>query len=90
MKTIAKLWNGEIEPVRYSGVNNREMKQLWNLVQKNFEKLEQSVEEKDLLKKYDACINEYIILTAEQAFCDGFCFGTKLTAEAINGAEEII
>lgn len=90
MKTIAKLWNGEIEPVRYSGVNNREMKQLWNLVQKNFKKLEHSVEEKDLLKKYDACINEYIILTAEQAFCDGFCLGTKLTAEAINGAEEII
>lgn len=90
MKTIAKLWNGELEPVRYSGMNNQEMKQLWSLVQRNFEEPEKSINDKDLLKKYDDSINEYIILTAEQAFCDGFCLGTKLTAEAINGAEEII
>lgn len=90
MKTIAKLWNGELEPVRYSGMNNRETKRLWGLTQKNFEELEHSIAEKELLKRYDDRINEYIILTAEQAFCDGFSLGAKIVSEAINGAEEII
>lgn len=90
MKTIAKLWNGELEPVRYSGMNNREMKRLWGLIQKNFEELEHSIAEKELLKRYDDSINEYIILTAEQAFCDGFSLGAKIVSEAINGAEKII
>lgn len=90
MKTIAKLWNGNIEPVRFSGINNSEMKKLRGLIQSNYEKLEESVADKSILEKYNDSTAEYVIMTAEQAFSDGFCLGTKITAEAMTKAEEII
>ncbi len=90
MKTIANLWNGNIAPVRYSGINNSEMRKMRSLIQSSFEKLEECVEDKALLRKYNDSMNEYVIMAAEQAFSDGFCLGTKITAEAMTKAEEII
>ncbi|MGM9574386.1 MAG: DUF6809 family protein [Oscillospiraceae bacterium] len=84
-KTIAQLWNGELEPVRYSGLNNPEIKQLEALTQRNGERLEESLDEKakELLERYNDCIKEYMTVLNEQSFCDGFCLGTKLAAEAM-------
>lgn len=89
--TIAQLWNGNLEPIRYLGVTNAEMKELEILMQRNLEKLEGNLNEKakELFQKYDDCLNEYILISSEQAFCDGFCLGTKITAEALTGAERI-
>ena len=90
--TIANLWNGNLEPIRYLGQNSKEIKQLENLLERNQEKLEETLTEisKKLFEKYNDCMNEYILLTTEQAFCDGFCLGVKIISEALNGAEEII
>ena len=87
--TIGQLWNGILEPVRYLGKNNPEIKQLENLLQCNLKNLEGNLNErlKGLLEKYNDCINEYIALTNEQAFCDGFCLGTKITVESLTSAE---
>lgn len=39
---------------------------------------------KEILEKYTDCIEEYLILTTEQAFCNGFCLGTELIVERLS------
>lgn len=89
--TIAQLWNGNLEPVRNFGKNNSEIKQLQNLMRRNLDKLENSLneEQKNQFANYCGCVEEYAILVSEQAFCDGFCLGTKIIVEALSGAEDI-
>ena len=91
-KTIIKLWNGTLDPIRYLGKNNAEMRQLEDLIQRNLNELEENLNknEKKLFEKYYDCINEYIIVISEQAFYDGFCRGTKIVAEALNEPEPIM
>ena len=36
MTTIAKLWNGNLEPIKYLGINNQEMHDLENLILSNY------------------------------------------------------
>lgn len=59
---------------------------------RNQEKIKSELNErqKELLEKYDECNNEYVSLTNEQAFSDGFCLGMKIAVEALIGAENII
>ena len=82
---IAQLWNGELEPYRNLGGNDTETKELENLILSNYEKLEESLsgELKERLEKYRECSDEYMASINEQAFCEGFCLGTRLTAEAL-------
>ncbi len=83
--TILQLWNGSLAPIRHLGQNNSEMKQLERLIQRNLDSLEESIGEKSkaLLEKYSNCLNEYLIVMSGQAFCDGFCLGAKIAAEAL-------
>ena len=46
-ETIARLWYGELEPVRYSGLNSLEIKQIERLLQRNGERLEECLDEKE-------------------------------------------
>ncbi|MBQ4599637.1 MAG: hypothetical protein IJB19_06965 [Clostridia bacterium] len=91
-RTIAQLWNGDLEPIRYFGVTNAEMKKAEIFMQCNLEKLKENSSEtmNELFQRYEDSINEYILISNEQAFCDGFCLGAKITAEAFSGAEEIL
>ncbi len=84
-KTIATLGNGNIDPIRYLGENNYEIKRLEKLKERNSEKLEKILDEPpaQIFEAYTDCINEYTSLIAEEAFCDGFCLGTKITAKAL-------
>lgn len=84
-QTIRQLWNGALEPVRYSGLNNPEIKKLEHLLQRNGEKLEENLSEKanEAFEKYNDCVKEYITELCEQSFCDGFCLGAKISAEAL-------
>ena len=90
-KTIAQLWNGKLEPIRHLGKNNSEMKQLGDLMQRNLKKFEEILNEhqRELFEKSDTCISDYIVAISEQAFCDGFCMGTRIITEALTGAEQI-
>ena len=85
------LWNGNIEPAQNSGRNNKDIKELEFLMQRNSEKLEAVLHESEIktFEKYNSCVTEYLILSSEQAFCDGFYLGAKIIAEALTGAEEI-
>ncbi len=91
-KTIAKLWCGAFETAGHSGVNNKEIKELIELLKKQYIKLTESVDEnlKNEIEKFDLTHDEYASLLCEQAFCDGFCLASKLLTEALNGAEYLI
>ncbi len=88
-QTLAALWNGNLAPVRHLGKNNKEILHLEDLIKRNVELLEQQLgdAQKKRWETYFMCVEEYFSLMTEQAFCDGFCLGTKLTAEALSGAE---
>ncbi len=89
-KTIMKLWNGELDPIRYLGTHNTEIKHLETLMQRNLEKLVPSVGKATatVLDAYTDCVDEYATTIAEQAFCDGFSLGAKLVAEALTKSEK--
>ena len=84
-ETISKLWNGELEPYTQVGKDNTEIKELEEQVRLSYEKLEKSLSEEQrvLLDKYRDSVDSYTALTAELAFCDGYCLGTKLTVQAL-------
>lgn len=88
--TIVRLWHGDLEPVSSSGTNDPELKELERLLQRNGERLEEYLDEKGkaLFEKYYDCVEEYIAVLCEQAFCNGFCLGTKITAEALTFNEQ--
>lgn len=90
--TIAQLYRGQLEPKNILGNGNIEMRRAEILIEKNFNKLKENLNEetKIILEKYSQCIDEYIVLISEQAFCDGFCLGTRISAEAIGGAERVL
>ena len=72
------------------GRNDAELKKLENLILLNYEKLEKNLDEelKERLENYKDCIDEYTVLVNEQAFCEGFCLGTRLTAEAFTAEDK--
>ena len=90
--TIAQLWNGNLEPICYSGKNNREINESLRALNKALEKLEEKLKGNDLalFENYSKSANEMMMLLSEQAFCDGYCMGTKLTVEALTGAEQLL
>lgn len=90
--TIAQLYRGQLEPKNILGNGNVEMRRIEILIENNYKKLKENLNEetKVILEKYSQCIDEYIVLISEQAFCDGFCLGTRISAEAVGGAEKIL
>ena len=86
---IINLWHGNIYPARFLGKDHAEIKQLENLIEENKKDLEENLGEKpkEIFEKYKACINEYLTLICEEAFCNGYCLGTKLVVEALNDTE---
>lgn len=88
-KTIVQLWHGNLEPFKSSGQNNPELKQLESLMQRSLDTLEGSLDEQalNIFEKYNDCVYEYIMLSREEAFCDGFCLGARLLTEALAGEE---
>ena len=91
MNTIAKLWNGNLEPIRYSGINNQEIQELENLIQSNYSHVLETadVKTKENFEKFKDCFEEYLSLVCEQSFCDGYALGSKLLVEALTNAEII-
>lgn len=91
-KTISQLWGGNLDPVRHSGLNNTEISQMEKLMSDNYENLKSKLndEQKQVLEKYAECVSDYGLLISEQSFCDGFCLGTKISAEALIDAEQLL
>ena len=88
--TIRQLWNGHLAPVRYSGAESPEIKEVLEAIDLHLDALQEDFSEKEklLLELYRSCVNDYIALCCEQAFCDGYSMGTRLTAEALMGSRK--
>ncbi len=89
---ISELWYVNLEPIDYLGKFNQEIKELENLMNKNLSNLENTIDKSllEILGRYTECINEYIIVISEQAFCDGFSIGASIFSEAIQNAKHIV
>lgn len=92
VKTIAQIWNGTLVPEADIKEDNPQIKELKILLERNRKHLEQSLneKEKEIFEKYNDCVTEYIDIFGEQAFCNGFCLGAKITTEALTEQNEII
>ena len=91
-KTISELWSGNLDPITRLGMNNIEIEKMEKLMSDNYDKLKAKLndETKEILEKYFDCVNDYVLLISEQSFCDGFCLGTKISAEALIDAEQLL
>lgn len=91
-KTISQLWSGNLDPITRLGMNNIEIDKMEKLMSDNYDKLKDKLndETKEILEKYFDCVNDYVLLISEQSFCDGFCLGTKISAEALVSAERLL
>ena len=91
-KTISELWSGNLDPITRLGMNNIEIEKMEKLMSDNYDKLKVKLndETKEILEKYFDCVNDYVLLISEQSFCDGFCLGTKISAEALVLAEQLL
>lgn len=91
-KTISQLWSGNLDPITRLGMNNIEIDKIEKLMSDNYDKLKDKLndETKEILEKYFDCVNDYVLLISEQSFCDGFCLGTKISAEALVSAEQLL
>ena len=91
-KTISQLWGGNLDPVMHLGANNIEIGKMEKLMSDNFSKLKTNIndEQKEILEKCLDCVNDYVLLISEQSFCDGFCLGTKISAEALIVGEQLM
>ena len=81
---LEQLWYGNVAPWEHSTRNDREYKELTELLCRNRDKLTEGLTEaqKELLDKYDECQNELSAKTERNAFVQGFCLGTRLLAAA--------
>lgn len=81
---ISELWNDSLDPSCYFGRNNNEIKQIEDLMEKNYNSLFKNLnsEEQEILKKYNEQVIDYSIAVSEQAFNDGFSIGIRLISEA--------
>ncbi len=91
-KTIEKLWFGDLAPIDDFGKNNQEIKRMERLMSDRLELIQEVLKEKhnDLYNEFYNILYDYILESTKQSFCEGFSFGTKLTAEAFIGAENNI
>ena len=92
LKAISQIWNGNLDPMQHLGEGNAEMKHLEDLIYRNYLKLEEALDEKEkeIFKKYNDYLTKYVLMNGEESFCDGFCLGARITAEALTGAQKIL
>ena len=86
----SKLWNGSLAPVRQLGEGSGECKELERLMERNLETLERELSgsAKETFRKYNLCVEEYLLACCEQSFCDGFSLGARIIAEGVARTEK--
>ncbi|MBQ4562002.1 MAG: hypothetical protein IJA55_06755 [Clostridia bacterium] len=84
-RILSELWNGQICPAEHLGCGDEEIRNLERFIGDNADKLTKGLSEKQqtTFEKYVDCINEYISLSCERAFCEGFSCAVKIMTEAM-------
>lgn len=82
---IEELWYGNLCPIDQSTEDNKEIKNLINLICKNRNNLSSTLssKQKEILEKYDECINEMNSISEREIFSFGFILGGRLMLETL-------
>ena len=82
---IEELWYGNIDPQIQRVEGNGEIKNLLNLMGKNRDELSATLtdKQKEILGKYDDCVNEMYCIIERETFTYGFRLGGRLMCETL-------
>jgi len=86
--TIENLWNGALAPCEKCGENDPEVKNMARLIERNREDLQKELNDRqrERLKGYTSCYEEYIYLIGAHAFSEGFSLASRLLTEAFSNS----
>lgn len=89
MNILEDFWYGNINPQEQSKENNRAIKELLNLMGRNRDRLCETMtdEQREVLEKYDDCINEMYGLIEVEIFTYAFRLGGRLMLATLLGEE---
>ena len=84
---IEELWYGNIDPQIQRVEGNSEIKNLLNLMGRNRDELSGTLtnKQKEILEKYDDCVNEMYCIIERETFAYGFRLGGRLMCEMLSG-----
>lgn len=84
---IEKLWYGNIDPQVQRVEGNKKVKNLLNLMGKNRDDLSDTLtdKQKEILEKYDDCVNEMYCIIERETFAYGFRLGGRIMLEMLSG-----
>ena len=87
---IEELWYGNIDPQVQRVEGNGELKNLLNLMGKNRDELSGTLtdKQKEILEKYDDCVNEMYCIIERETFAYGFKLGGRLMCEMLSGDKD--
>ena len=87
---IEELWYGNIDPQIQRVEGNKEVKNLLNLMGKNRDDLSVTLtdKQKEILEKYDDCVNEMYCIIERETFAYGFRLGGRLMCETLSGDKD--
>ena len=89
---IEQVWSGRADFVEHFGKNSHQVRRLETILYRRLDMLEETLDQKQK-EAYQICyekILEYVSEVQRQSFCDGFCIGGRLTAEALIGAQDLM
>lgn len=91
MNILTQILNGQVKPFEQIGEGSEEIKELEKLIERNGECLCETLNnnQKEILDKYNGCIEEYYGLLIEDAFCVGFSLSAKILTESLSKSEKL-
>lgn len=89
MNILEDFWYGNINPQEESKESNRAIKELLNLMGRNRDALSSTLTEKqrEVLEKYDDCVNEMYALIEVAIFSYAFRLGGRLMLVTLLGKD---
>ena len=86
---LEAFWYGNIDPQEQSKENNRAIKELLNIMGRNRDALSSSLteEQREVLEKYDDCVNEMYGLIEVEIFSYAFRLGGRLMLATLLGED---
>ena len=89
MNILEEFWYGNINPQEQSKDNNRAIKELLNLMGRNRDRLCETMtdEQREVLEKYDDCVNEIYGLIEVEIFSYAFRLGGRLMLATVLGED---
>ena len=89
MNVLEDFWYGNINPQEESKEHNREIRELLTLMRRNRDALSSTLtdEQREVLEKYDDCVNEMYGLIEVAIFSYAFRLGGRLMMATLLGED---